>query len=401
MKDIQPEWIDAICPFCSCLCDDLKLRIEGNHPLEIYPACTRAEDAYKSCSSIDILPQVDNVNHEWDRAIHIAAEKISAAHLPVVLLGRFVSREICTCAIDLAWTISGCADVITTGLKPDFHWMTETGIQTCSIGEMREKAGVVVLWGISLLNTHPRFWDRYITSGKKKDIIAINSSLPRQLDLPAINFDTHQLVEIIVNLRLALKGEKIEDAGIKELLDHLKKSNFTVFLLGEQFFKQDAVSLTEIQFLIKDLEKLTASRCFSTLIKEDPDQQCGQAAMLGWAGVPGSIKLDPLKIDFSPSEYSIDHLLQKRCTDLLVCIGEPTGLGVDYINKKEKFDMILIGPRKSSCAPSIWLPSGQIGWDDEGTIYNLDDLPVCVPSIIPSIQPSMTSILQKLKDYVA
>jgi len=76
---------NVACPFCGCLCDDLKVETEDNEILKVKLACSSGQGIFMDYDPRSRLPLVDGREVEWDEAVAEAASILRA--------GRTVARR--------------------------------------------------------------------------------------------------------------------------------------------------------------------------------------------------------------------------------------------------------------------------------------------------------------------
>ena len=91
-----------------------------------------------------------------------AAELLRAARYPLVYGLSRSTTEAQRAAIALAEKLGGTIDTTaSTGHAPSLMALQQVGESTCTLGEIKNRADLVVFWGSDPVVTHPRHMERY------------------------------------------------------------------------------------------------------------------------------------------------------------------------------------------------------------------------------------------------
>ena len=158
------------CPVCGCLCDDIELTIENGQIVKVKNGCAMCESKFLGCNSEHrILKPLVRKNGELvetslEEAIEEAAGILAKANYPILYGWSSTSCEATRIGLDLAEEIGGVIDntaVICHG--PSILSVQEIGISSCTLGQIRHRADLVMYWGSNPWSAHPRHIERYTT----------------------------------------------------------------------------------------------------------------------------------------------------------------------------------------------------------------------------------------------
>src|SRR6476660_7919349 len=101
MKPAEPIEADRVvadvpCPFCGCLCDDLRVTVVGERIVAAAGACPLGEQRFLADDAVEIKPA------EFQVAIAQAAELLCAARYPLVYGLSGATCEAQTVAVGIA-----------------------------------------------------------------------------------------------------------------------------------------------------------------------------------------------------------------------------------------------------------------------------------------------------------
>jgi formylmethanofuran dehydrogenase subunit B len=158
------------CPVCGCLCDDIELTIENGKIVKVKNGCAVCEAKFLGFNSEHrILKPLIRKNGKLvettlEEAIGKAAEILAEANYPILYGWSSTSCEATRVGIELAEEIGGVIDntaVICHG--PSILSIQNVGISSCTLGQIRHRADLIVYWGSNPWSAHPRHIERYTT----------------------------------------------------------------------------------------------------------------------------------------------------------------------------------------------------------------------------------------------
>jgi formylmethanofuran dehydrogenase subunit B len=156
------------CPICGSLCDDIELTIEDGRIVKVKNGCAMCESKFLGYNGehrlLKPLMRKDGelVKTSWKEAIGRAAEILAEANYPVLYGWSSTSCEAISLGLELAEAIGGVIDntsVVCHG--PSILSIQEVGIPSCTLGQIRHRADLVVYWGSNPWSAHPRHIERY------------------------------------------------------------------------------------------------------------------------------------------------------------------------------------------------------------------------------------------------
>ncbi|MCY2965950.1 MAG: formylmethanofuran dehydrogenase subunit B [Planctomycetota bacterium] len=151
------------CTACGCVCDDLAITVVENRVTGIENSCPIAEEWFAAQSVTDTpIAQIEGRAVSLDEAVLKAADILSRSDGPLIYglsrsntAGQKVAVRL---AADLRATIDTTASQCH---GPSIMAIQEMGESTCTLGEVRNRADLVIYWGCNPAETHPRHAERY------------------------------------------------------------------------------------------------------------------------------------------------------------------------------------------------------------------------------------------------
>ena len=156
------------CPICGCLCDDIEITVENNEVVKVKNGCAICESkflGYKGEHRIKTpLMRKDGklVPVSMDEAVHAAAEVLANSNYPILYGWSSTSCEAQRVGVELTEEVGGIMDntaVVCHG--PSILGIQEVGIPTCTLGQIRHRADLIIYWGCDPWSAHPRHLERY------------------------------------------------------------------------------------------------------------------------------------------------------------------------------------------------------------------------------------------------
>ncbi|MEM0008027.1 MAG: formylmethanofuran dehydrogenase subunit B [Candidatus Bathyarchaeia archaeon] len=156
------------CPVCGSLCDDIELTVENGRIVKVKNGCAMCEAKFLGyCGEHRVLKPMIRKNGELVKttlkeAIRRAAEILAEANYPVLYGWSSTSCEAISVGIELAEEVGGVIDntaVVCHG--PSILSIQDVGIPSCTLGQIRHRADLIVYWGSNPWSAHPRHIERY------------------------------------------------------------------------------------------------------------------------------------------------------------------------------------------------------------------------------------------------
>ena len=226
------------CPFCGVCCDDLVVTVsdDGKKILEVENACiigsTVFHRAMEDRHTLPRLRQPDGTYKEisYDEAVDYTAKVFYNAKKPLIYGFGSTNCEGMAAAAKVAEkagaVLDNCASICHGS---SFLAIFDNGYTSCTLGETKNRADVIVYWGANPAHAHPRHMSRYSIfprgfftgkGHKGRKIIVID---PRHTDSAQVA-DIHLQVkqghdyDLFNAFRTVVRGHDIPDevAGIKK-----------------------------------------------------------------------------------------------------------------------------------------------------------------------------------------
>jgi formylmethanofuran dehydrogenase subunit B len=170
----MPKARAVTCPVCGSLCDDIELSIKNRRIVKVKNGCSMCESKFLSYRGHRLkkpLVRKDGILVEvpFKEAVVKAAEVLAGADYPVLYGWSSTSCEAIRVGIELAEEVGGVIDNTSTLCHgPSVLGIQDVGIASCTLGQIRHRADLVIYWGSNPWSAHPRHIERYTTLSEGK-----------------------------------------------------------------------------------------------------------------------------------------------------------------------------------------------------------------------------------------
>src|SRR4029077_4698410 len=140
---------NATCTFCGCVCDDMELTVEDHKITKAKNACVLGK-AWFFNHHVEDRPVViiEGKPATLEEGIERAAQILAQARYPIVYGLSDTTCEAQRMAVAIADRIGGCIDTTTSVCHgPSGMAFQGVGEVTCSLGEVKNRADLVIFWG--------------------------------------------------------------------------------------------------------------------------------------------------------------------------------------------------------------------------------------------------------------
>ena len=303
---------DVACTVCGCVCDDLRLTIENGRIVRAEGACPLSEGWLLGQDSRQPpVAEIDGQSADLEAAIERSAEILAEARWPLIFGLSRSSTEGQRAAIRLADQIRANIDT-TASLchAPSVMAIQEVGESTCTLGEIKNRADLVIFWGVDPVRSHPRHFQRYsvdpagmfVPHGRKDRTVVVIDAEPSESSRLAdlfIPVERGRDFEALWSLRCLVKGLPLPprcDVGVSleslsELSDRMKSCRCGVVFFGLGLARLP-VGHRNVEALLRLVADLNAYTRFHARRMRIPGDVTGADMALCWqTGFPFAVNL--------------------------------------------------------------------------------------------------------------
>jgi formylmethanofuran dehydrogenase subunit B len=413
----------VVCPHCADLCDDLRVTIEGDRITAVEVECEAARAFFLGYQVETVVPKVRGTDAEWGSAVEEAARILGRAVSPLVVGLSATACDAQRIAVELAEAIGACIDTPYAAFYGARALaLQEVGEATCTLGEVKNRADLVIVWGADPVVTHPRHLSRYAVDppglfvpGGRRDrtLIVVDVCRTRTADVADLFLQVvpDQDYEVLGVLRARLKKRTL---GVREiggrslneweaLLERMKACRYGVIFYGTglTMSRGGVESVAQLMHLVNDLNAYTR---FSVMAMRGPlgfGNVGGSFKVLCWqTGYPFAINLSRGYPRYNPGEFTASELLERQEVDAVLVVGADP---VEYLPPRlgamlERLPTVVLAPRLNRTArqATVFFPTAVYGISAPGTMFRVDRIPVRTRQVLESPLPTDAAVLRGL-----
>ncbi|HSL96838.1 MAG TPA: formylmethanofuran dehydrogenase subunit B [Thermoleophilia bacterium] len=412
------------CPFCGCLCDDIAVEVEGARIVKVKRACSSGQGIFMDYDPRPRRPLVRGEEVEWDAAVTTAADILRAADSPLIYGLSSSASEAQRKAVELADRIGAIVDSTSSVCHgPTGLAMQAVGEPTCTLGEVRDRADLLVFWGCNPDQSHLRHFARYSLNAKgaltpngraDRTVYAVDvreTGTAKKADR-FLQVDPGCDYEVLSTLRLLVQGGEPEGqtvggvpvADLKELVERLKACRYGLFFMGMGLTMTAArqLNVAELFTLVAELNEY--AKC-SVIPMRGHGNVTGADQVLTWtSGYPFAVSYARGYPQFSPGEFTAVDMLARRAADAAVILASDPGAHFPRpaAAHLERIPTIVLdhGPSVTASHATVLFPTAAYGVDAAGTAYRMDNVPIPLSQVIETGRPTDEEVLGRLIEAV-
>ncbi len=411
---------DVACTVCACVCDDLRVTVRDGRISDYQPFCSRIGNWFDQQNSQTSVPATrSGIEISLDTAINEAASILRQAKSPLFYGLSQSSTEGQRAAVALADRLGATIDTTASeGHAPSIIALQQVGESTCSLGEIRNRADLVIYWGSDPIQWQPRHLDRYsmkagsLTPRGRADrtLIVVDTKRTETSKLADIVLDIepHQDYEALWTLRGLLQGiEPTEGARTGLPLDQLKDlaSRMRNCRCGIIFFGYGLVlqpmgnhNVEALLQLVTDLNQQT--RFYARRMRVGGDVSGADSVLCWQTGYPFSVNFARGYPRYNPNEFSAADMLERGEPDAVVLIGSTRLDRFPSASLKhlERIPTVLIEHPYGVVPfqPKLRITTAVYGIHRHGTAYRMDEVPIPLRPLLGSTDPSDGEVLSRI-----
>ncbi|OWK43380.1 formylmethanofuran dehydrogenase subunit B [Fimbriiglobus ruber] len=432
---------EVACTVCGCVCDDLTVTVEGGRVIRAAGACKLAEPWFLAHNTA--TPPAAKVAGQpaaFADAVARAADLLRHARAPLIYGLSRSTTEGQRAAVALADRIGATIDTTaSTGHAPSIVALQQVGESTCTLGEVKARADLVVFWGTDPVETHPRHFERYsvdpvglfLPEGRKDRFVVVvddhETKSARHADL-FISVPHNRDWEALWGLRLLVKGKKWAgilnpptpdsekgggdkpDAGahslpqaeekLRDLAARMKACKFGIVFFGAGLTRRPLAHRT-IEALLQLVTDLNAHTRFYARRMRRYGDVAGADSVLAWqTGYPFGVNLARGYPRYNPGEFTGPDLLARKEVDACVIVGSDTvaDFPPSALAHLRTIPVVLLDSpgNQSPVAADVKFTTAVYGIHRPGTAYRMDEVPIPLRVLLPTDYPSDGEVLEEM-----
>lgn len=388
------------CAGCGLLCDDVSLTLSGE-AVSLHPACRLGaawftERVHRAPGTPGAT--IDGAPAAIEAALARAAELLRGARRPLVYGFDDATVEDARAAVALADRVG--ALVMTdplTGVGPGTPALPLRGASTATLGEIRDRSRVVVIWREDPEATHPRLLERLgfgADSGAQRTLVVVDDRDTLTTARAALRLQWPQArdLDALVTLHAAQRDRPAApsdfDPQLATLMEHVREAPHVAILYGSGLTggeggQRRALALHELS------RALSHERHVVTLALPRAAGTVGAQDVLAWqTGYAGNVDLASGHPELLVATHPTDGV------DVALRIGGAAAAPAGRVGE------IALCDRPDADA-QVWVRTAAAGVEAAGTAHRLDGVPLALQAPLPADAPTAAALLERLLSEVA
>lgn len=413
---------DMTCTVCGCVCDDISITTSANQLSSVQNGCRLADPWFAALSHLtdqSSTTWIDNRSVPYDDGIAHAADILSRSRSPLIWGLARSSTPGQRAAVRLAERLGATIDTTASVCHgPSIMAIQQVGESTCSLGEVRNRADLVVFWGADPVKSHPRHLERYsleprgefVQGRSERTLLVVDTKPTATSELADIflQIPAERDFDLIWTLRHLLKDGSLPDDKhipvprhqLIQLAERLTMCRYGVVFFGLGL-AQRGVGHANVEALLRLVAELNAFTRFSARRLRIPGDVSGADSVLCWqTGFPFAVNLSRGFPRYNPGEYTANELLERREIDACLLVGsEPVAdLSPRAQRQLRRIPTIVLDyPHITPAIPAtVRFTTAVYGIHRAGTAYRMDEVPIPLRSILSSPLPSDDEVLDAI-----
>ena len=383
------------CLGCGCACDDLTVQVADGRIVDIAPPCPLGR-AWFGDGAVPAKILRAGEDAPLDAALAAAADMLATARgRALVLLAPDLSAQAQRTALAVADLLRATVDTATS--EPAASGLLAAqrrGRTAATLGEIRNRADVLLFWGVDPNPRYPRFLSRYaldpagthVPAGRAgRTVISVSVGKdhgPAEAELEIALAPGQEIAALSVMRAVVLEhqlGELLPPlAAAADAAARLMKARYAVIVHEAEPGVEPARDPYRAEALLALAEALNGpTRAALSSLRAGGNRSGAEAALTSQTGYPMAVTYRAGYPRYTPARRGLPAALAGEAAAMLV-VGSVASLGAAVAEAAGRIPAVVIGPRASEAAfpTSVAIDTGVAGIHEGGTAYRMDDVPL-------------------------
>ena len=299
------------------------------------------------------------------------------------------------------------------------------GKVTCTLGEVKNRADLIIYWGGNPAECHPRHFTKYTIMQKGKFLPAGRKARTMVLvdirETPSakaadifLQIRPGKDFEVLTILRALIKNKPVNpelaaETGLtldqlRDFAEQMKNARFGVifFGMGLSMTRGKHMNSAAILTLVAELNAFTKFVCMPM---RGHGNVAGSDMVMRWTtGYPFGISFSRGYPRFNPGEFSTVDLLMRGDVDAALILGADPGATMPQpgINHLARIPTIVLDPKVTytSKLARVHITTAATGISASGTAYRMDEIPLPLRPALKSPYPTDEEVIRRIHEAV-
>lgn len=394
----------VVCLGCGCACDDIGVRVEGGRIAEARNACPLGLRWFGD-GRVPGRVLVGGAAAERGAAVARVAELLGGDRPALIYLAPDVAIDAQRAAVALADRAGAYLDSVTGDTAAAGLLAAQRrGRPTATLGEIRNRADLLVFWGVDPAQRYPRYLSRYALdpvglqvpngrAGRATVAVDIGGSRGPADAGHRVALAADEEAAALGVMRAALVGRAATGvtgalAAAVELAHRMAQARYVVIVHDAEPGDSVPTDPQRSEGLIGLAQALnTPTRCSLSSLRGGGNRSGADAVLTWQTGFPFAVNYM-----FGPPRYRPDEpasRLAGRIGAALV-VGSAAGVPDAVRAALAGITVAVVGPRASESlfGAEVAIDTGVAGIHEGDTAYRMDDVPLPLTAVLPGPAPA-------------
>ncbi len=292
---------------------------------------------------------------------------------------------------------------------------------SCTLGEVKNRADLIIYWGGNPAECHPRHFTKYTLTQKGKFVpngrkgrtmvlVDIRETPSEKASDIFLQVRPGKDFEVVTTLRALVKGQRVDaervaDTGLaveqlQDLVERMKRARFGVIFFGMGLSMTRGKHMNSAALLTLAAE-LNAFTKFVAMPMRGHGNVTGGSVINRWTtGYPFGVSLSRGYPRFNPGEFStIDLLIRGDCDAALVLGADPGAtMPQPAIDHLARIPTVVLDPKvtHTSRLARVHITTAATGVSAPGTVYRMDEVPLPLRPALQGPYPTDEEVLKRI-----
>jgi len=300
------------------------------------------------------------------------------------------------------------------------------GKPACTLGEVKNRADLIIYWGSNPAECHPRHFTRYTLTPKgkftpngRKDrtmvLVDIRETPSTRAADVFLQVRPGRDFEVLTALRALIKGQPVDpdrlaSTGLtldqlRDLAERMKRARFGVifFGMGLTMTRGKYMNSSAVLTLAAELNAFTK---FIAMPMRGHGNVTGADTVLRWTtGYPFGVCFNRGYPRYNPGEFSTIDLLVRGDVDAVLVVGADPAATMPQpaIEHLKRVPTIVLDPKVSTTMriARVGILTAATGISAGGTVYRMDEVPIPLRPALRSPYPTDEEVLRRIRQTLA
>jgi formylmethanofuran dehydrogenase subunit B len=401
------------CLGCGCGCDDLVVEVADNRIASLSPPCPLAQ-AWFGDGRVPSAVRRAGADATLEAALADAADVLAGASGRVlVVLAPEITSQAQRAALGLADLLRATVETATSGpAAAGLLAAQRRGRTAATLGELRNRADVVLFWAVDPSARYPRFGARYapdpvgthVPKGRAgRLVIAVSIGRdrgPAGADVE-LALAPDQEVPALSVMRAVALGNPLGELpaplkGAADIGAQLAKARYSAIVYEAEPAAEPARDPYRGEGLLALAQALNGpSRAALSSLRAGGNRSGAEVVLTSQTGYPMSVTYGSGTPQYRPAGRGLAAAAADA--EAILVVGAAAGLGESLGSAAGRSPVLIVGPRASEAPMTarVAVDTGIAGIHEDGTAYRMDDMPL---RLRPPLQAerSVVAVLSEL-----